>query len=49
MTKPELVERKNIYLFPYYGHAKKVDWEYLESFVWICAHANDQGVVLWVA
>lgn len=49
MTKQELVERKNPYLFPLYGHVSKVNWEYLESFVWICAYANDlaQEVIWW--
>ena len=42
-------KEKNAYLFQDQGHKNKMDLKYLESNVWIYAHASDldQDVVLW--
>ena len=31
------------------GHTNKMNWDYLENYVWIPARGNDlgQGIVLW--
>ena len=48
ISKQRAVKKKNAYLFQHQGHRNKMDSEYLESDVWIYAHASDldQGVVL---
>ena len=48
ISKQRAVKKKNAYLFQHQGRRNKMDSEYLESDVWIYAHASDldQGVVL---
>ena len=41
ITKQGAVKKKNAYLFQHQDHMNKMDSEYLENYVWICAHTSD--------